>query len=130
MTHIYRNGTDYIGYHNDREAINTPVISISFAPLGVTRKFRFRKIEEKSGWIKEFHSGHGDLLIMKAGCQKKYKHSVPVEKTIVYPRINLTFRYCDINGKIDPTNTKSSQPKLKLQIKEKSLDKAKIPITF
>lgn len=100
LAHIYRTGTD-------REALSTPVISITFAPQGITRKFRFREIGKKSGWVKEFQLGHGDLLVMKKGCQRKYKHSVPVEKTISNQRINLTFRYNDIKGKKNPTNTQS-----------------------
>jgi len=70
LMHIYRNGNDYIGYHNDKEAINMPVISLTLAPNGVRRKFRFRKIGETAGWSKEFRLGYSDLLIMKSGCQK------------------------------------------------------------
>jgi hypothetical protein len=106
LCHIYRDGKDTIGYHRDREALYRPVISLTFAPNGVCRKFRFRNIGEKSGFTHEFKLSHGDLLIMKAGCQRKYKHSVPVEKTITKPRINLTFRYFDPNGKNNPTRTK------------------------
>ena len=129
LSHIYRKGTDYIGFHNDREALDTPVISVTFAPQGIKRKFRFRKMGEKSGWEKQFELGHGDLLIMKAGCQRKYKHSVPVEKTVIEPRINFTYRYKDKNGKQNPTNTKLVKspsesvgqlaPKIKIGLKGK-----------
>lgn len=89
LVHIYRDGTDTIGWHNDKEALNTDIASLS---LGATRKFRFRKIGETSGWEKEFLLQNGDLLHMKTGCQRNYKHTVPVEKTVKEPRINLTFR--------------------------------------
>ena len=69
---------------------------------------------------------------MKAGCQRKYKHSVPVEKTVVEPRINFTYRYKDKNGKQNPTNTKlvkpSSDSVVHLAAKIKIGLKVKIPI--
>jgi alkylated DNA repair dioxygenase AlkB len=35
---------------------------------------------------------HGSIIIMGTGCQTHYKHGVPVQKTVLAPRINLTFR--------------------------------------
>lgn len=89
LVHIYRDGNDNIGWHNDEEALNTDVVSVSF---GNTRKFRFRKIGKTSGWETEIFLNGGDLLHMKNGCQRQYKHCVPVEKSIKGMRINLTFR--------------------------------------
>lgn len=89
LAHIYNNGEANIGWHNDREALNTSVVSISF---GATRKFRLRKIERKNGWDDQIYLKSGDLLHMFPGCQKVYKHTVPIEKTVKKPRINLTFR--------------------------------------
>jgi len=95
LVHIYEDGTDYIGYHNDKEALTTTIASASF---GATRKFRFRKMRETKGWDKEFSLSSGDLLVMygpsdkKRGCQQMYKHSVPIERKIKSPRINFTFR--------------------------------------
>jgi len=78
-----------ISWHNDKEALNTPVASIS---LGATRLFRFRDIKETKGWEYELNLKSGDLVYMKEGCQRKYKHAVPVQKKVKDPRINLTFR--------------------------------------
>jgi alkylated DNA repair dioxygenase AlkB len=89
LAHCYPDGEASIGWHNDKEALETDVVSISF---GATRKFRFRKLGETKGYCKEFNLGNGDVLHMLSGCQKIYKHSVPVEKTVKTPRINLTFR--------------------------------------
>ena len=95
LLHIYRNGNDYIAYHNDKEALKTDVASVS---LGATRKFRFRRLGEKSGFYKEIELKSGDVLLMhgpvgdKDGCQKKFVHSVPKQLRIKEPRINLTFR--------------------------------------
>ena len=89
LAHVYRNGGDTIGWHADREALNGVVASVS---LGASRKFRFRKITETKGWEEELTLDPGDVVLMKRGCQKRYKHCVPVEKRVTEPRINLTFR--------------------------------------
>lgn len=89
LMHLYVDGNVSIGYHSDKEAMNDPVISVSF---GATRKFRFRKIGDKRGYDTELLLKSGDVVIMKEDCQRHYKHSVPVEKGVKGPRINLTFR--------------------------------------
>ena len=92
LMHLYLDGDASIGYHSDREALNSMIISVSF---GATRKFRFRKISDKIGYHTELRLKSGDVVIMKNTCQRYYKHTVPVEKKIKTPRINLTFRRFD-----------------------------------
>lgn len=92
LAHIYRDGRDYIGYHSDREATFTPVLSVSF---GATRKFRLREKPKTKGCDYQYLLNSGDLFIMKPGCQKYYKHTVPKELKIKDWRINLTFRMKD-----------------------------------
>lgn len=89
LCHIYPDGSSGIGYHNDKEALDTPVVSIS---LGASRKFRIRDFNATKGWDYEYVLDSGDLLIMQPGMHKIYKHSVPIEKRVKEPRINLTFR--------------------------------------
>lgn len=89
LMHIYRDGNDTIGYHRDKEALTTDIASVS---LGASRKFRFRKLGQTKSWEEEFVLHNGDVLLMKEGCQQNYQHSVPVEKKVKEPRINLTFR--------------------------------------
>lgn len=52
LAHIYPDGNSGIAWHNDKEALDTSVISVSF---GATRKFRFRKLNETIGYIDEFY---------------------------------------------------------------------------
>lgn len=98
LCHIYEDGSDYIGWHADREALNTPIASVSLGPREGSRKFRFRKKDATKGWEEEFNLISGDVLIMHGptkkllGCQKVYKHTVPSTKKEIGPRINLTFR--------------------------------------
>lgn len=92
LVHLYRSGKDAIAWHNDKEALNTSVVSVSF---GASRLFRFRKIDQTVGWQDEFTLCSGDVVHMLPGCQKLFKHTVPAQKSVKEPRINLTFRYED-----------------------------------
>lgn len=92
LVHFYENGESYISRHNDKEALNSSVVSLS---LGTSRIFRLQRIGISSGWEKEFNLNGGDLLVMKIGCQRHYEHWVPVQKKIHEPRINFTFRFYD-----------------------------------
>ena len=89
LLHHYVDGTASIGYHNDNESLDGEVASVS---IGQKRKFRIRNFDETSGYIKEFLLGGGDLLIMKKGMQRKYKHGIPKELKIKSGRLNWTFR--------------------------------------
>lgn len=97
LCHIYRTGKDSLGYHSDKEALDSDVASLSF---GATRKFRFRKVGKTSGYEVEYELKNGDLLHMLPGCQRKYSHSVPSQATVTEPRINLTFRKLEIQKHI------------------------------
>ena len=89
LAHIYLDGHGSIGYHNDEESLQNPIVSVSF---GATRKFRFRHLDQTKGYAKQFHLKSGDVIVMHTGCQKVFKHSVPKELKVTEPRINLTFR--------------------------------------
>ena len=95
LVHIYPDGKSSIGWHNDSEALNSSVVSIS---LGATRKFRFKTIDRWKGWDYELFLNNGDMLWMHGpdengiSCQNVYLHTVPVERKVKTPRINLTFR--------------------------------------
>jgi hypothetical protein len=94
LVHLYRDGTDLINYHSDKEAMNTPIASLS---LGATRKFRFREKSKTSGYSYQYNLEHGDLILMKPGCQFHWLHSVPAERSIKHPRMNFTFRKFELD---------------------------------
>lgn len=97
LVHIYPDGNSSINWHNDSEAMNSSVASVNF---GATRKFRLKPIGQKTGYETELKLNDGDMLLMhgpdltsgRLSCQNVYYHTVPVEKTVKQPRINLTFR--------------------------------------
>jgi len=94
----YLNGTKSIGFHSDREESGktTPIASIS---LGADRYFEFK--EKKSpGTVPELFRmllHNGSLLVMGEFSQDRYLHSLPVDKNVTAPRINLTFRNAFVN---------------------------------
>lgn len=79
LVNIYRSRSDAIGEHNDKEAMNSDIVSVS---LGALREFYFININNKNdkhGYILR----NGDVVFMKGpngnqkSCQHIYKHAVP-----------------------------------------------------
>ena len=93
----YRDGTDSVSWHADDEPemdFQHPIASVS---LGACRKFLVRANDTRE--IKTFLLSSGSLLIMPAGFQQSYQHSIPKMKTPIRERINLTFRRMLLRGK-------------------------------
>jgi hypothetical protein len=88
LVHLYKDGNSNIAWHSDKEAYDSFVISISF---GATRKFSLKEIENEKNKI-DFDLYHGDMFIMKNGCQEKYQHAILKASNINIPRISITFR--------------------------------------
>lgn len=102
----YRNGNDGVGWHADKEKEMDPTHPIASVSLGASRDFYLWAIdggEPPQGpreianaiatqKIQTFLLSSGSLLIMPAGFQQSYKHSVPKMKMPTGERINLTFR--------------------------------------
>jgi len=89
----YDSGAHSISWHADDEAwIGPEIASVSF---GGVRTFRMRPKKGCAGSPISIELGHGDLLIMLAGCQQTWEHCVPKTRRSVAPRINLTYRYTE-----------------------------------
>jgi alkylated DNA repair dioxygenase AlkB len=91
LANLYRDGSDRIGWHADDEPLfgDDPVIaSLSF---GAARDFKMRrKVDHKEKL--SFALTDGSLLVMPAGTQREWEHSLPKRARVSEPRINLTFR--------------------------------------
>ena len=90
LLNLYHNGNEGMGWHSDDEKSlekNNTIASLSF---GAERKFSFKHKESKQtvSLVLEL----GSLLIMKDATQRNWLHSIPKSKSIIEPRINLTFR--------------------------------------
>ena len=90
LANLYRDGQDSVGWHSDDEPElgRDPVIgSVS---LGTERMFHMKHKRKAVEW--KALLGHGSLLLMKGPTQHFWKHTLPKDKCVHGPRINLTFR--------------------------------------
>ena len=96
LVNYYRDGKDSVDWHADDEA------SLGFEPLiasvsvGAERVFQLRHNVTKEK-IK-INLPHGSLLLMGAGIQEHWQHSVAKVKQLDDPRVNFTFRNMASNG--------------------------------
>ena len=92
LVHLYRDGKDGLGFHQDKEAWSSSVFSMSF---GETAAFRIRSAEATSGFDEELMLKHGDCLKMQNRMQRVKKHAVLPSKKRLGPRVNITLRQVD-----------------------------------
>ena len=91
LVNAYRNGRDYMGYHQDNEPELGPHPHVASLSLGASRDFILRsKDASKKRFTLALNSG--DLLWMQPPCQHLFEHALPKRLRVDSPRINLTFR--------------------------------------
>lgn len=93
----YRSGSDSVYWHADDEPEMDSQHPIASVSLGACRKFLVRANDTRE--TQTFLLSSGSLIIMPAGFQQNYQHSVPKMKTAARERINLTFRRMLLRGK-------------------------------
>lgn len=132
LCHIYRGdtehgiGKDYIGWHNDKEALDSEIVSVS---LGATRKFQLRPINDEKGYTDELKLKCGDVVHMygprkgQRSCQRKYKHQVPEMD------IDDLVEYINENGLEVPKGRKTYKS-LYQTIREAGIAPTRINMTF
>ncbi len=91
LANLYRDGQDYMGWHQDNEPELGQQPIIASVNLGATRCFVLRHIETKSKI--EYTLSHGSLLVMAGDLQTHWQHTVPKSTRVDQERINLTFRH-------------------------------------
>lgn len=87
---LYRNGEDYVGWHADDEKELGERSVIASLSLGASREFHYR--HKQAGGSRVIDLNDGELLVMQAGFQEGWEHSVPRQPEVKRVRINLTFR--------------------------------------
>jgi alkylated DNA repair dioxygenase AlkB len=90
----YRDGNDYVSYHQDNEpelGEKPIIVSLSF---GDSRKFRLKNITTSK--VIEVILEDGDMLFMGPSIQENWKHELPKMKKSTSVRYNLTFRWINI----------------------------------
>ena len=91
LANLYRDGSDYMGWHSDDEqslGVNPVIASVS---LGAERDFVLRRRDDRDRKLAVALT-HGSLLLMSGALQHHWQHSLPARRVVSEPRINLTFR--------------------------------------
>ena len=92
----YRGGDDHLSWHADDEpelGVNPTIASVSF---GAERDFVLRRNDVQSEKIK-IPLTNGSVLLMIGALQDNWQHSVPKRKNAKGPRLNLTYRYINVD---------------------------------
>ena len=84
---LYEDASDSIGYHSDKTRSWTTGSSVAILSLGGTREFHMQ-----GDTVEVFKCEAGDMFILGWEDNQSYKHSIPVAKGTVEPRISLCFR--------------------------------------
>lgn len=90
LLNLYHNGNEGMAWHSDAEKDLKKNGAIASLSLGAERKFSFK--HKTNGFTKSLRLENGSLLVMKGSTQSHWLHSLPKEKKVNTPRINLTFR--------------------------------------
>jgi len=90
LLNFYLNGSETMGWHCDAEKDLKHHGAIASLSLGSQRKFSFKHRKSKESISVTLEEG--SLLLMKGEIQTFWLHSLPSSKTVLTPRINLTFR--------------------------------------
>jgi alkylated DNA repair dioxygenase AlkB len=91
LVNRYRDGSDSVAWHNDREVAHMVRPVIASLTLGATRAFDLRPKSDRRR-IVSVDLDHGDLVIMRGDTQANYEHRVAKDRRVTGERINLTFR--------------------------------------
>ncbi|XP_067083725.1 DNA oxidative demethylase ALKBH2 isoform X1 [Osmerus mordax] len=94
----YKDGRDHMGEHRDDERELDPLSPIASVSLGAARDFIFRHRDARGKRCRrrldpvKLQLSHGSLLLMNPPTNTLWYHSLPARRSILAPRINLTFR--------------------------------------
>jgi alkylated DNA repair dioxygenase AlkB len=89
---LYRDGSDSVAWHGDRNAkilTNPMVVTVS---LGARRRFLLRE-KGTTRTVHQLEPGLGDLVVMGGACQHEWEHTVPKTRRPVGPRMSVTIRH-------------------------------------
>jgi alkylated DNA repair dioxygenase AlkB len=91
LANLYREGSDYLGWHSDDEKVNGPNPIIASISFGSERRFDMKHRE--TGEVISTWLPHGSLLVMSGKSQSHWLHRIAKSTKITDPRVNLTFRH-------------------------------------
>ncbi len=89
---LYRDGSDSVAMHRDKELRDRPEALVAIVSLGDARTFALRSLHH--GGPERRHTwsfGWGDLLVMGGTCQRDWEHGIPKTRH-AGPRMAVMFR--------------------------------------
>jgi len=86
----YRDGTDSVAWHADRELRELSDTRVAIVTLGAHRPFLIRP--KGGGASRNLAPASGDLVVMGGACQMHWEHAVPKTKRSG-PRISCSWRW-------------------------------------
>ena len=89
---LYRDGSDSVAWHGDRNAKVHRNPLVATVSLGARRKFQLRP-KGTSTVVHTLMPGHGDLVVMGGACQHDWEHTVPKVAKAPGPRMSVTIRH-------------------------------------
>lgn len=89
---LYRDASDSVAWHRDRELGDGTRPVIAAISLGATRRFLLRHVSRKEVPKITVFVSHGSLLLMRGATNDCWEHHVPKLRDPVGERISLTFR--------------------------------------
>ncbi|KAK9814976.1 hypothetical protein WJX73_003762 [Symbiochloris irregularis] len=96
----YKDGSDNIGFHDDKIRNITPGSPILIFSLGNSRDLQL-KPNSDANKVVTVSMQSGSLFVLGAQTNASWKHAIPVAKDTVGSRISIIFR--DIKTEIDTT---------------------------
>lgn len=103
----YRDGSDSVAFHRDRDMRWLDDTLIAILTLGATRPFLLRPRSgrydhgEGRGVSHDLAPGSGDLLVMGGACQQRWEHSVPKVDSRIGGRISVQWRWTSRRGPME-----------------------------
>ncbi|KAK4685664.1 hypothetical protein P7C73_g4482, partial [Tremellales sp. Uapishka_1] len=83
----YDGASSGVGWHADQLTYLGPYSTIASLSLGTKRAFRLRQTDSQEIGSKpirtyEIDLSHNSLVLMRGGCQERFKHSIPPQKAL------------------------------------------------
>jgi hypothetical protein len=91
VTNYYRNGTDFIGHHSDKDLDLDKEGVIVSVSLGDERVLELKRRDSPQDTFRVVLP-HGSMLILGPVTNKHFTHSILPKDESTWPRISLTFR--------------------------------------
>ncbi|MGH9055672.1 MAG: alpha-ketoglutarate-dependent dioxygenase AlkB [Acidimicrobiales bacterium] len=92
----YRDGTDSVAFHSDRELRYLDDTLVAIVTLGAARPFLLRPTG--GGRSIDVHPASGDLLVMGGTSQATWEHAVPKLAAGAGPRVSASIRWSRRGG--------------------------------